>query len=63
VVGFSLEGWTGDNADEVVGRKPNTLLVALTSDGDVGVDWPSGPYENGKLPKASRGTTTSALPV
>lgn len=27
-MGYWLTGWTGDNAGEVIGREPNTLLVA-----------------------------------
>jgi hypothetical protein len=30
-VGFWLDGWAGDNAGKVVGREPNTLLVAVTT--------------------------------
>jgi hypothetical protein len=29
---FWLDGWCGDNAGEVTGREPNTLLVALTTE-------------------------------
>ena len=47
-MGFSLEGWTGDNAGEIVGRKPNTLLITLTTDGSYFVDWPEGLYQKGE---------------
>jgi hypothetical protein len=30
---FWLEGWSGDNAGEVIGREANSLLVAFTTEG------------------------------
>lgn len=38
-MGLWLEGWTGDNAGPIAGRKPNTLLVSATFTRD---DRPSG---------------------
>jgi hypothetical protein len=42
---FWLEGWTGDNAGDIVGREPNTLLLTLTDDGQ---DFPDGLWEKGE---------------
>jgi len=44
-VPFWLEGFTGDNAGDIVGRRPNTLLVTYTSDGE---EFPDGFWEKGE---------------
>ena len=51
LMGLWLEGWTGDNAGRIAGRKPNTLLVSATFTPN---DYPAGimdaPFEIGPFP-------------
>ena len=42
-----LDGWAGDNAGKIVGRKPNTLLITASTSAPT-VGHPPGLYESGQ---------------
>jgi hypothetical protein len=40
---YSIDGWAGDHAGSVVGRKPNTLLISVTQSVEAGYSGPLPP--------------------
>lgn len=43
---FWLESWAGDNAGDVIGREPNTLLISMTTEG---TGYPPGLFQSTEI--------------